>query len=70
MDILLPEWGLLLATSIICLLFLLFPLLCLISVLKNNFKDSTSKLIWVLVILFVPFMGSVLYLIIGRKQRV
>jgi len=43
-------------------------LFCLIDILRHNF-DSNNKLIWLIVILFVPLMGAILYLILGRKQR-
>ena len=42
---------------------------CLIDVLRSDFKDSTNKLIWILVILFAPFIGSIIYLIIGRNSK-
>jgi hypothetical protein len=44
--------------------------IALVNVLRSDFKDSTSKLIWVVGILFMPLIGSILYLWIGRKQRV
>ncbi|MFD2588384.1 PLDc N-terminal domain-containing protein [Croceitalea marina] len=28
-----------------------------------------DKLIWFLVVLFIPLVGSILYIFIGRKQR-
>lgn len=37
--------------------------------IKREFK-SNDKLIWVLIIIFLPLLGSLLYLIIGRKQTV
>lgn len=40
----------------------------LIDVLKSEFQGS-NKLIWVLVIIFIPILGAILYLIIGRQQR-
>ena len=43
---------------------------CLIDIMRSNFKDSTSKLIWVLVVLFAPFLGSLIYLFIGRSSKV
>jgi hypothetical protein len=39
----------------------------ILSLLKSN-QDSTNKLIWAMVILFVPFLGALLYLVVGRKQ--
>lgn len=50
------------------LLILLFPLLALISVLKNNFTGN-DKIIWVLVIIFLPFFGSILYFAVGRSKK-
>jgi hypothetical protein len=43
---------------------------CLIDILRSEFKDSTAKLVWVLVVLLAPFLGSILYLVIGRNSRV
>ncbi|MFD0766168.1 PLDc N-terminal domain-containing protein [Mucilaginibacter lutimaris] len=42
----------------------------LIDAVRSTFSDSVTKLIWVLLILFAPFIGSVLYLTIGRNSRV
>ncbi len=42
----------------------------LVDALKSNFSDSTTKLIWVLLIIFVPALGATLYLIIGRGQKI
>jgi hypothetical protein len=53
----------------ILLLPLVLSIIALISCLRSNFQDSTHKLIWVLVILFLPLLGSILYFIISPKQR-
>jgi len=45
------------------------PLLALISVLTNKFRGN-EKLIWVLLIIFLPFLGSLLYFLIGRSNRI
>lgn len=50
-------------------LLLLFPLIALISVLKGKFEGN-DKLIWVLLILFLPFLGALLYFIIGSKKKI
>ena len=69
MELLLPE-----VVLIFWLLFSLFiiilPIIALISLLMAHFKDSTTKLIWLLVIIFVPFFGPILYFVVGRKQRI
>ena len=51
-------------------LVLLLPLIALIDALRSKFQADTVKLIWVIVILFLPFLGAILYFIIGRKQRI
>jgi hypothetical protein len=42
---------------------------CLIDILRSDFKDNINKLIWVLVVLFAPFLGSILYLAMGRGSK-
>jgi len=41
----------------------------LFDLLKSNFKDSTNKLIWLLVVFFLYAFGALLYLFIGRQQK-
>lgn len=69
MELLTPSGGLIVWTFLI-MLTLLLPILAVISLLRSEYRDSTTKLIWLIIILFVPLVGSVLYFIIGRKQRV
>ncbi|WP_367275742.1 PLDc N-terminal domain-containing protein [Marivirga sp.] len=57
------------------IIFLLFlPLLLIIwaivDLTKSNFKDDTSKIIWAIFIIFMPFLGAVAYLIFGRTQKI
>ena len=60
--------GILITLFVILFIFLL-PLLALISALMNDFNGS-EKILWVLIILFLPFLGSVLYFLIGRNKRI
>jgi len=41
----------------------------LIDILKGNFS-GTNKVIWLLLVLFIPFLGMFLYFVIGRKQKI
>ena len=66
----LPELVMMSVVGIIVLLPLIFALVALVSCLKSNFQDSTNKLIWVLVILFLPLIGSILYFVMSPKQRI
>ena len=58
--------------ELIILLFLLLPgVLCIIAfinILRSDFKGN-NKLIWLLVVIFVPFIGPIAYFFIGRKQK-
>ncbi|MFD2161354.1 PLDc N-terminal domain-containing protein [Paradesertivirga mongoliensis] len=45
-------------------------LICIIDIVRSEFKDSTSKLIWILIVLFLPMLGSLIYLLIGRNQKI
>jgi hypothetical protein len=41
----------------------------LINCLKGTFEKNI-KLLWILIILFAPGIGSIIYLVVGRKQRI
>lgn len=59
----------LLMMSIVFFIPFLLMVWALIDALTSNFKDSNTKLLWVLVILFVPLLGWILYFSIGRSQK-
>ncbi len=42
----------------------------LFEVLQSRFEDNATKLIWVLVVILLNVLGAILYLLIGRKQRI
>lgn len=48
--------------------FILF-LFVLIDIIRHEFTGY-NKLIWLIVILVLPVLGSILYLIFGRNQRI
>jgi hypothetical protein len=43
--------------------------MALISVLMNEFPGN-EKIMWVLIIIFLPFLGSLLYFLMGRDKRI
>ncbi len=59
---------------IIVSVFLFLPtllwIIALVDILKSNFKDSNNKILWVLVVILLPVIGSVLYFIIGKNQKI
>jgi hypothetical protein len=55
--------------AILGIIALLLPIIALIDIVKNEFS-GVNKIIWILVVLFLPILGSVLYFLIGRGHRV
>jgi hypothetical protein len=53
--------------GILCFIFWVWML---IDCLKNPRLQGTEKLIWVLVIIILPFLGSLLYFFIAKEQSV
>lgn len=47
---------------------IILPIIALVDILRSNFKGN-DKIVWVLVVIFFNIFGSILYFLIGRKQR-
>ncbi|MCG3706676.1 PLDc N-terminal domain-containing protein [Aliarcobacter butzleri] len=63
-------------TILISLSLIIFVIFCfilyifiIIDILKHEFTGY-NKIIWIIVILCFPILGAILYLFIGRKQRI
>jgi hypothetical protein len=67
MDFIAPSSVLVLITIVSVVMFLL-PFLALISIVKNQF-EGYDKIVWVLIVLLLPFLGAILYFAIGRQRR-
>ena len=37
-------------------------------VVRTRFANQTDKLIWILIVLLVPFLGTILWFAIGRNR--
>lgn len=48
--------------------FLLLPVIALVDIIRSKFEGNL-QIIWVLVVIFFNIIGSILYFIIGRKQK-
>lgn len=55
--------------AIVALLIFGLVIWALVDVIKSEFTKPNNKIVWVLIIVFMPILGSILYLIIGRDQR-
>jgi len=67
MELISPTYGLLFWTLFV-ISVLVLPLIALIDLLKRQFKNN-DKLVWTIIVLFVPWIGPLLYFTIGRKQK-
>ena len=61
--------------QIIMILFIVaFPLMlilyCLLDITRSTFQDPNNKIIWAVIVLLAPIIGSLAYLIWGRKQKI
>ena len=57
------------AFILVALLGLALTIWALVDILKSNFADSNSKLIWVIVVLVANLIGSLVWLLWGRKTQ-
>nr|WP_323373163.1 PLDc N-terminal domain-containing protein [Marinicella gelatinilytica] len=55
-------WG----GGIIGLIILILDIIAIVEILSSG-KSAGEKLLWVLVILFLPLIGLILYYLLGRK---
>ena len=42
----------------------------IIDIIKSEFKDNNEKILWVVLVILLPFIGTTLYFAIGSKNRV
>ena len=54
---------------ILFVLFLPVWLIALVDVLRSEFTGS-NKIVWLIVVILLPFVGPIAYFFIGRKQKV
>lgn len=38
-------------------------------VITANFGGNNDKIVWILIVIFLPFLGTILWFLIGRKGR-
>lgn len=48
---------------------LILTLYCIFDISRSKFNDPLNKVVWMLIVLFVPIIGSILYLAVGRSQK-
>lgn len=54
---------------LLCVGMVILWIWSLFNLLSSKIKNSTEKLLWLLVILFLPFLGPILYVFIGVDKK-
>ncbi len=44
-------------------------LIALMDILKGDFKGN-DKIVWIIVVIFLPVIGPILYFLVGKKQKI
>jgi len=52
-----------------CIITVPFTIFAIIDVLRNDFQGN-SRIVWLLVLVFLSLPGLILYRVIGKKQKV
>jgi hypothetical protein len=55
---------------VLILLYAALVIYCLIDIIRSMFKDPANKIVWTIVVILMPYLGSMLYLAIGRNGKV
>lgn len=69
MEIIQPEYGLIFWIAISIFLLLIW-ISAIVNIAKSDFTDHTTKLMWGLVVILLPLIGTILYFSVGRNQRI
>ena len=60
--------------GIVFLLIGLFILLvwigAIIDIVKSDFRDPNEKIIWILLVILLPFIGTIIYMIVGTRNKI
>ena len=54
--------------ALLGLLFIIFWLWMLIDAIKNHRLSDGARVVWVLVIIFLPVLGPILYFLLGKGR--
>lgn len=50
------------------LLLILLPIFAIVDLIRSRIRDN-DKVIWIIIIIIIPILGSILYFALGKSQR-
>ncbi|MDF2156520.1 PLD nuclease N-terminal domain-containing protein [Algoriphagus sp. CAU 1675] len=68
MDLISPSSGLIF-WQLFGLIYIGFWIYALVDLVRSEFRHAHEKLMWLLIILFAPVIGTFLYLSMGRRSK-
>lgn len=48
---------------------IILPIVAIIDIAGAQFKEGVTKVLWVAIVIFAPIIGSIIYFLIGYKQK-
>lgn len=54
---------------IISLFLFILPIIALVDIIRSEFTGN-NKIVWVLIVIFFNVIGSILYFLMGKNQKV
>ena len=57
-------------SAVLAIVALIFWLYCLVEISKSQFKSKVDKVVWVILMITMPVLGTILYLAFGRQNRI
>ena len=64
------EWILIIVALAFVLALIGFWIYTIVDIVKSNFQDETTKIIWLLVVILIGILSSLIYWIFGRSGKV
>ena len=72
MELVTPGSGLIfwqVGSALVTLAYFGLMIYALVDVIRSEFREPLMKLTWVVLILFFPFFGALIYLFLGKKNK-
>jgi hypothetical protein len=56
--------------GLVAVLCLVLWVMAIVDILNSRFREDSNRILWILLVIFLPFIGTILYYAIGRQQRI
>jgi len=53
----------------VILAMVIFWIRAIIDIAKSRFKDDTTKIVWLLIVIFTGFLGALIYIFVGKQNK-